>query len=702
MSRLYILILSVVFPVHALAAILTVEADTIQKIGARIEASGNVIISGENITLKAGTVIYDTHSEDIWAVGDCLLYEETGEVRASMIYYNVRSKDFSLENGEVFIYDEPVKIIGEIITRYGEDFYTGKKITYTPCIDSPPAWSFSARDLEVPLEGYGTGRGVSFHVRTIPIMYVPYILFPAKLKRQSGLLFPEMSHSTDYGYRFGVPAYLVLGRSADLTLTPTYLSERGLLTSAEFRYRMDYEREGEFYVEHLRDKKGGEESPYGIIDEIPKQRWFAKAVHTGGSLTWDVNLVSNEDYLRDIGPFYGKSSDWRSVTLDGDEDLGALISRMQWTETARGISLGISARWTQDLTVEGDDRTLQELPKIRVRMNQRPVLSTPFAVAGEVSSTRVYSLDWIEAIKDDGRIEVSLPVAIHPYFTLRPYVSERYRDTLFTKKDGEYDKNTYAETWQIRGASLNTTLYSARFGNMWYHQIIPESKWIYRSRHGGNYHPARTDDLFPVLFAADEWEKQYDMNLSLANYIRDRSGKSLMDLSIDRTYSHLTREWDLFSARARFAPVDWLSVSHTNRFGRASLRPYATHEHATKLTLMDERGDELFFSEEYNREDVKTATGGFRVSLLGGFSARFVAKYDYRIRRFDYSRQGVTYDSQCWSIDFSREVTVSKDDKPRETKVGITVSLLGFGDVIQTSQSFEKERNGASNPITGP
>ncbi|MGC9325498.1 MAG: LPS-assembly protein LptD [Desulfomonilia bacterium] len=702
MSRLCLLISFFLIPVHASAMILSVEADTIQKTGSRIEASGNVLISGENTSLKAGTVIYDTLTEDIWATGDCLLLEEKGEISASALYYNAKRKDLSLEHGEVFIYEEPMKISGESITRYGEDFYVGQNITYTPCLGTPPAWSFGAGHLEVPLEGYGKAKDVTFHIRSLPVLYVPYILFPAKLKRQSGLLFPEISQSSDYGYRFGIPAYIVLGRSADLTLTPTYLSQRGLLTSAQFRYALDYERNGEVYVEYLTDRKGGEESTSGILAEIPDERWFAKAVQTGGNLTWDINLVSNEEYLRDIGPFYGRKEDWRKVTTDEDEDLEELISRAQWTRTDRGFTLGISGRWTQDLTVKGDDRTLQELPKLKVRMNQRTIPRTPFDVTGEVSSTRVYSIDWIEAIKDDGRVEISMPLSLYPYFTLRPYVAEIYRDTFLTENRNEYAEDRYAEHWQIRGSTLNTTLYSTRFGDGWYHQIVPEVAWTYKSRFGGNYDPLDPDDLFPYLFTGDDWEKEYDMKLSLSNYIRDRSGKSLLDITLSRIYSYLSREWDLFESRARFQPVEWISVMHTNRFGRDPFRPYATYEHATKLILRDQRGDEIFLSEEYNRDDTTSASAGIRAILIGGFSAGFETEYDYRARMYDYSRQSITYTSQCWGVELSREVNLSTDGLPRETTVALTVNLLGLGDVIRTSQSFEKEYNEVSITSSGP
>ena len=321
--------LLVSFPVCAM--ILDVEADTIRKTGQRIEASGNVLITGKDMTLRANYVVYDTLSEDLWASGNCHLKEEKGEIEARTMYYNAKRNDVQLQDGSVFVYDEPMIISGESITRYGQDLYMGDDLEFTPCLGTPPAWSMAASSLEIPLEGYAKARHARFMIRNVPVLYAPYLLYPAKLKRQSGLLFPEFSHATDYGYRYGIPVYIVLGRSADMTVTPTRLTKRGLLMTSEMRYRLDYEQEGEVYIESLFDEKGGEEMEGGVLELIPDHRWYIRTNHAGGPLTWDINLVSHEDYFRDIGTFYGSEQYWKDTSVEeDDEDLEELISRMQW------------------------------------------------------------------------------------------------------------------------------------------------------------------------------------------------------------------------------------------------------------------------------------------------------------------------------------------------------------------------------------
>lgn len=671
---------------------LDVEADTIKKTGQRIEASGNVLVSGEDMTLKADYVAYDTLSQDLWASGECFLKEEKGEIRARTLYYNAKRKDVQLEDGSVFIYAEPMIISGKSISRYGEDFYMGDHLQFTPCLGTPPAWSMAASSLEIPLEGYATAWHARFNIRHLPVLYVPYLLYPAKLKRQSGLLFPEISHATDYGYRFSIPLYIVLGQSADMTVTPSYLTTRGLLMATELRYRLDYQQYGEVYFENLFDKKGGQEMEGGVLDRIPDHRWYLKALQTGGPLTWDINLVSHEDYFRDIGTFYGNKQYWKDLSsTEDDKDIEELISRMQWLSYKNGFTLSVSGQWKQDLTVKGDDKTFQELPKIKARMNQRDLWHTPLKYSSEISTTRVYSEDWIEAIKDNALLEVSWPISMHPYFTLRPYMKERYRDTFITETKDVYDDDKYQEHWQERGVSLTSTLYSSRFAEGWYHQIAPTISWAFKSRLGGNYDAADAADIFPYILSGDDWEKSFDMKLSLDNYIRNASGVSVMDFRISRIYSYLTEDWENFISQVRLQPVPWFMLKHTNEFGKEPFRSYATYEHSSEMRLKDARGDSLYVTEEYNRDDTKSAVAGLSLTLGKGFSVRFEAEHDYLEHRYESTRQGISYNSQCWSIDLYRKAEPADDDSPRETTIYMTINLLGLGDVIQTSQSIQGE-----------
>lgn len=703
MRRFLILLFAGAFlPAQVIAQVLDVEAEKVVRHGDRIEASGRVVVQGEDLLLRANYVVLDTVTEDLWAAGDCHLEEEGGEMDAHILYYNNRRKDFRLEEGTVFVYADPIVISGRTIVRYGEDVYEGEGITYTPCLGKPPDWSIAAGTLNAPLEGYGSAYNARFRVGNVPLFYVPYLLFPLKLERQSGLLFPGVGHSTDTGYRTEIPLYIVLGRSMDATITPTHLSDRGLLWAGEFRYRLDEEREGFIYGESLFDKRGGEVMQGGVKDRIPDHRWLLKARQTGGSLTWDINLVSHADYLRDIGPFYGDKQEWKDSATTGvfedSENLEELVSRVQWNIFSRKFSANLSGQWKQDLTVGDNDRTLQELPRLRARMRPQRIPHTPVLLTSDLTTVRVYSRDWIEAVKNNGEIELSWPISLYPYLTVLPSFAEIYRDTFITDHREVFEDDTFREHWQERSILLTTALYSERFAGGIYHQVVPSVSWVYLSRYGGNYDRNDPLDIFPDLLENDDWEKEFDMNLSLENYVRGPSGRSLAEFTISRSYSYIDDDWKFYEARARLNPVSWFSAQHTNRFGREPFRPYATHEHWSRITFRDARGDELYAAEEYVRPAVndrersgdatKSAYAGVNAKLIRGFSVRYEIEYDFLERRYEHSRQGLSYASQCWSVDLYREVKPSEGERPRETTISLLVNLLGFGQILSAEQEF--------------
>lgn len=674
------------------AEMLNVEADEMVRIGQRIEAYGNVVVAGEELTLKADYVVYDSSTQDIWATGDCTMKEPKGEVTAEAISYNARRKDLHIQNGTIFSYEKAVKISGESITRYGEEYITGQTVEFTHCLGSPPDWSIMAEELEVPVGGYGTAQDARFSVRSWPVLRIPYLLFPADLSRHSGVLIPELSHGSDYGYRFGLPLYYAPSRSWDWTMTPTWLSDRGLLMKNELRYSLDYDRNGLVYAETLHDNRGNEKSEAGgVLETVPSDRWFIKAQQGGQNLNWDMNLVSTPDYFRDIGTFYdsqfqrgGKSAG--ALNQLDDSHITELISRIQWNNSHKGLSLAVSGQWKQNLTAKTNGKTLQELPRVTARASERAVPFTPLHVSAEVNSIRLYSSEYVNAFKDNAQAEVSLPINVFPYFTFRPYVREIYRDTLFSETKDLYSDSTYQEHWQERGASLSTTLYSSRFAGGLYHQVIPSVSWTHLSRMGGNYDALDTTDIFPQLLTGDDWHKTVNMGLSLYNYLRNEQGASLADLGVESYYSYVSEQWDNINVRSNLYPFPWLSASHTNTLSRVPGSPYATSEHSTRMFLADPRGDTLSAGLEYHRPDAKLLTAGVQAIITKGLTAGYEVKYDFMEHRVDDQIQTIGYNSQCWSVIGERRVEIQENNAPSKTTWSVNVKLLGMGDLIRTSQ----------------
>ncbi|MES2539704.1 MAG: LPS assembly protein LptD, partial [Pseudomonadota bacterium] len=106
--------------------------------------------------------------------------------------------------------------------------------------DPTPLWEIRARRVvhdEVARQIYFDRA--QFRLAGIPVLYIPRLRMPdPTLKRATGFLMPSIRTTSDLGTGIRVPYFIVLGKSADLTLTP-YLTARQSQTLG-LRYRQAF------------------------------------------------------------------------------------------------------------------------------------------------------------------------------------------------------------------------------------------------------------------------------------------------------------------------------------------------------------------------------------------------------------------------------------------------------------------------------
>lgn len=184
------------------------------------------------------------------------------------------------------------------------------EVTYTACPEIDPAWQIEAASLSIDREaGTATARDFKLRVGGVPVLYSPYASFPIDDRRKSGLLSPRLGAGSD-GLDFAVPYYLNLAPNYDVTLTPRWISDRGIQLGGEFRYL--YTRgAGELEAEYL--------SNDDILDRDRERfRWRHYGSLIPGVLLYaDVNHVSDDRYFVDLG---------ESINTSATSVLGSVLS----------------------------------------------------------------------------------------------------------------------------------------------------------------------------------------------------------------------------------------------------------------------------------------------------------------------------------------------------------------------------------------
>jgi LPS-assembly protein len=231
--------------------------------------------------------------------------------------------------------------------------------TYSTCPPSQRQWEFSAGKISVNNDtATGVAHNVTLRLGGVPVLWLPVISFPTDDKRRTGLLAPTIGRDDRNGLDLKFPIYLNLAPNYDATITPRWLSKRGLMLNGEFRYLTERSR-GRFEGTWLpsddlpvngetgRDRSFLSFENYTTIN----RHWYASA---------NLNNVSDKFYLSD----FGDSIDATSISLVAS-NVGVYGRGKYWSASITAESWQIAS----PLLVDGDE-PYRRLPRLQATANR--------------------------------------------------------------------------------------------------------------------------------------------------------------------------------------------------------------------------------------------------------------------------------------------------------------------------------------------
>jgi LPS-assembly protein len=173
--------------------------------------------------------------------------------------------------------------------------YSG--LIYSACPPGNNAWSIKAARLKLDqAQGIGVAHHARVRVKGVPVAYTPYLRFPIDNRRRSGFLIPSIGNSDSRGFEFVQPYYWNIAPNLDATLSPRYLSKRGLLFGTELRY-LTANDQGQINAEFIpNDAAYKDNGPRWALNLTESGNWFGRFY----SLV-DFSAVSDDAYLEDFG-----------------------------------------------------------------------------------------------------------------------------------------------------------------------------------------------------------------------------------------------------------------------------------------------------------------------------------------------------------------------------------------------------------------
>lgn len=298
--------------------------------------------------LTAERASYDPEETSIDVIGRVLFEGRDFTVFAEDAALDRSAEELSFSAAGFNLPQRPARGRAESIVVTSSNRMSLTNLNFTTCPEDDTDWQLIARELELDSEaGFGTARGVKLKFKNIPILYTPYFTFPIDDQRKSGFLTPQIAERERTGLDVTLPYYFNLAPNYDLTLSPRYMSKRGVQISSDFRYLMP-STTGELGFEYLPDD-----------EQLDAARRYVNLQHeTRLGAHWQ--LLAGIEEVSDAAYF---------------EDMGESLSITSLTHLNRFVDLGYFApRWslqsrlqnfqTIDTLIDEMDQPYELVPRI--------------------------------------------------------------------------------------------------------------------------------------------------------------------------------------------------------------------------------------------------------------------------------------------------------------------------------------------------
>lgn len=682
-------------------------------------ASGAVVIRKDDITLTADSVTFHQETMEALAAGNVLLVSNSDRLTGEEMTINLDSGTGVVSRGELFLEQKHFYIRGDDIRKTGEASFSVTRGSLTSCDGENPDWRITGSEVDVTVEGYGTATHATLWARSIPVFYVPYVIFPVKLERQSGLLPPQVGYSNRNGIKYLQPFFWAIGRSTDATFYYHHLQHRGEKVGGEFRYALSDDSKGTLMMDSFTDRKIDDGTPeagrkWGYTDDRAirpntDRYWFR--MKADQELPWrfdaklDLDVVSDQDYLREF-------SDGYTGYRDTDDNFKSRFGRDidDKNDPTRGNRLNINRIWTTysfnadvewydnviNRRLADTDPTLHHLPRVALSGLKHPLPHTPLFIDMTSDYTYFYRRDGFTGHRGDFHPRIYLPLHWKNYLALEPSTGFRQTAWRLDRHDPgpvEPEDDHRREIFDFR-VDLSSDLYrvfDADAGPLEgiKHILAPKIQYLYI--------PEKDQSDFPLFDDMDRIEETHRITLSVTNLLAptrspedatigsginsdqtQRSSRPLCRLLIEQPYdlnkkkSDDDKPFEPLYAQLELDPAANLSLRTDAKWDHDDGELIA---HGIGFGLSDQLENRLFCEHRYRRDTAQSIYLDAAVAVVP--SILLIGDYERNLKNHQDIRKSIggQYRTQCWA--FMISFTHEDNDK----SVGFMVTLYGLGDI---------------------
>lgn len=642
-----------------------------------VVAQGNVKILYQDVKLVGERVSLYTHTKDLIAEGNVVLYQEKNYLKCERLEFNLLSKTGVAYRARG-LFSPYYYVQGEKIEKVSKKRYVIKKGTLTTCsprggkgCKKTPDWCFKAKKFTIDVGGYARGGPVTFWIKKIPILYTPYLKVPVYKKRKTGFLIPTPGYDSHKGVFLSIPFFWAISDSQDATLTVTPYSKTGLRGTLEYRYIIDKDSRGYFWGDWMERKRPRREK-WNILfkhHQIFKNDWRLLA---------KVDIRSDERYSKNYLDEFERR-------VERYTDSYITLTKNWWD-----AHFSAEFRGKKDLEYHFGETTYK-LPEIEFSLLDRPLLGSPLYLEAENSLLRyekksdTYHISH-QLVRVDLHPALSIPLSPKPWISITPKAG--LRETWYSKSledDGNVRSNSNSRLLPDFSARMRGPLFTRLFGmgkdQALKHLVVPEVEY--------QYIPRKYQGDIPIFDAVDRILPQDTFTYSLTNWLylySKGSSKKLVKVKFEQSYyTHFDEE----SSPTNRPFSDLLVDVDTSILPGVELDTQATYNvYGEGINTWDVQANisrgifRLHGSYHYKKRPEERFLIVEPGVKLGNFDIWNAWRYDLKD---SYPREvewKVLYQSACWSLtlDYFR-IDNRNNNAANERKFSFLITLKGIGTV---------------------
>ena len=269
-------------------------------------ATGLVRLTYGPYVLTATRVVYDMKRGKFSANGSIVLREPNGNVlEADFAELDDKFREGFARHVKALLTND-VTITARYARRYENGITIYEQANYTACktcIDEGgrPLWQIVAREAKHDMEEHTIYyRDARLEIGGVPVFYTPYLAYPdPSVKRRSGFLLPSF-HGGAFGLGVTTPYFWAVAPNQDLTFSPMWTTQQGVLADLEWRHRLQsgiYSIRG--YGIHELDPGDTSASDGPWRGAVRSKGSFR--IDDAWSWGWDGTFASDRAFLDDYG-----------------------------------------------------------------------------------------------------------------------------------------------------------------------------------------------------------------------------------------------------------------------------------------------------------------------------------------------------------------------------------------------------------------